>query len=197
MNNEQALIIFARKPEAGKVKTRLAATIGNGRALDIYIKLLAHTKATAAHVKCDNYVFLTEVEPNDFWGDFKIEIQEGETLGERMHNAFKLVFCKGYKGVVIIGSDCPYLTPAILQEGFDKLLIHDVVIGPTVDGGYYLLGMDKLYPKLFENKTWSTQLVYKQTINDLDVHQLSNYVLPTLIDVDEEKDIPAGWLINP
>ncbi len=191
---KNALIIFARKPEAGKVKTRLAKTIGNANTLQIYIKLLEHTRTVGKEMECDSFVFLTEPMNDDFWDGFFCELQHGETLGDKMQHAFELVFNKGYQHCVIIGSDCPGLDTKIVKKAFAFLALNDVAIGPAEDGGYYLLGMKKLIPAIFSEKDWSTAAVYQQTIKDLQNLQLSYKVLPVLNDVDEEKDVPEEWI---
>lgn len=190
----EALIIFVRKPELGKVKTRLAAQIGNEKALSIYKKLLEHTKVVAKKAACDTFVFCTETWEDHFWEGFYTGQQEGNDLGEKMQNAFSTLFKKKYKHVVIIGSDCPSLSANIIAEAFNALHNCNIVVGPAEDGGYYLLGMNALYPDIFRNKAWSTDLVFEQTINDVKALQLSYKVLPVLNDVDELKDVPAEWL---
>ncbi len=117
-----------------------------------------------------------------------------------MSHAFDQLFKKGYEKVVIIGSDCPGLTTNHMEEAFVSLDHHDVVIGPAHDGGYYLLGMKELHPKLFENKNWSTASVFNDTMTTINMLELSCHQLEKLTDVDEEKDIPQGWIqefLNP
>ena len=191
---DNALIIFARKPEVGKVKTRLAASIGNHRALDIYKLLLNHTRSVAKAANATTFIFVTETVTDDFWSSFPCELQKGENLGEKMQNAFELIFAKGYKKCVIIGSDCPELSTGIINNAFELLKDHAVVIGGANDGGYYLLGTKKLVPSLFQNKAWSTASVFENTIQDFINENLSYKQLPFLNDLDEEKDIPEGWL---
>lgn len=190
----KALIIFARKPVIGKVKTRLAASIGDEKALHIYLRLLKHTREIASQLKVDRFVFLTEPTEDAFWNGFFCEQQQGITLGEKMQHAFKLLFKKGYNQCVIIGSDCPYLEKEIIENAFNYLLNDDVVIGPADDGGYYLLGMKKLIPAIFKDKEWSTEKVLNQTIGDIKTLHLTYKILPVLSDVDEEKDVPKKWL---
>ena len=96
--------------------------------------------------------------------------------------------------MVIIGSDCPDLQPAHVQQAFSALVSHDVVIGPAADGGYYLLGMRHMHHALFQNKSWSTEKVFAETISDLDRVGLTYSVLPQLRDLDEAKDLPEDWL---
>lgn len=193
-NIKNALIIFARKPELGKVKTRLAATIGNNKALDIYTKLLMHTRAVAMKANAETFIFLTELTQDNFWDTFSCEVQIGYTLGDRMQHAFELIFKKNFHKCIIIGSDCPELSVEIVNRAFNELEKHDAVIGAAEDGGYYLLGTKHLIPALFKNKQWSTAKVFNQTILDFKNENLSYSTLPVLNDLDEEKDIPFEWL---
>ncbi len=186
-----ALIIFVRNPELGKVKTRLASTIGNEKALAIYRQLLDHTLAITKNIAAKKYVFYAgAIAKKDMWKEagYHQLLQKEADLGEKMFDAFKTLFSKNHNKVIIIGSDCIELTEAIIQEAFHQLNTNDVVIGPANDGGYYLLGMRKLCAELFENKQWSNDTVYQATINNFKELRLSNYVLPVLIDVDTEED---------
>lgn len=193
-NVKKGLIIFARKPVLGQVKTRLAATIGDLKALNIYKRLLTHTRSVASLSTCHGFAFLTEKDEDNFWNGFSCELQSGDSLGDRMHEAFDLLFRKGYHHCVIIGSDCPKLTKEIINSAFDNLETNDIVIGAAADGGYYLLGMKKLHSSLFKNKNWSTENVFIQTLIDIKKQGLTYHTMPVLNDVDEEKDIPAEWL---
>lgn len=188
---ENALIIFARNPIEGKVKTRLAATLGKDKALAIYLELLAHTSSITRSVTCDRFIFYADgITKKDVWDDqtfFKQE-QYGVELGERMSNAFNTIFKLGYKRVIIIGTDCFELTSQLIDHAFVNLKEHSVVIGPSFDGGYYLLGMNQLHSALFIGKEWSTDTVYASTIHDLSNQQISYHQLPTLSDIDTEAD---------
>jgi len=189
---KQALIIFVRNPEMGKVKTRLAKTIGNEKALQVYLRLLAHTHNITKELSCEKFIFYADtIHIADLWetNRFKKRTQKGDDLGERMRNAFKRLFAEGYTHIQIIGSDCYELTPEIILAGFEKGEDHDIVIGPTVDGGYYLLGMKAPFKDLFTNKRWSTDSVFTDTMEDIRTSAFSSYTLPVLRDVDEEKDI--------
>lgn len=190
---KQGLIVFVRKAELGKVKTRLAATIGDQKALHIYKELLQHSFEIANAIDADKFVFYhSEFENNDLWTAerfFKF-VQINNDLGKKMNHAFTSLFEKGYEKAVIIGSDCFELDATIVNEAFESLNYNDVVIGPAKDGGYYLLGMKKIHSFIFENKEWSTSTVYNDTMADFRNQQLSFYVLPVLTDVDTEKD----WL---
>ena len=194
---QDALIIFVRNPELGKVKTRLAATIGDVAALRIYNQLLVHTRNISEAVARDKFIFYAPaITEEDMWfgdGYFKCTQAAGD-LGYRMQEAFQHVFSKGYKKAVIIGSDCIELTPGIIEDAYLQLNQRDLVIGPAVDGGYYLLGMKTLYPELFANKKWSTDSVFAETIAAVKALGLTYAAMPLLNDVDEEKDVPAAWL---
>ena len=196
IQNKNAILLFTKNPELGKVKTRLAKTIGNERALEIYKKLLTHTQSIASPIDADKFVFYSDnINNDDQWSaaDYYKKLQFNGDLGQRMAAAFQEAFSLGYQSVCIIGSDCYELTSTIISEAFSKLADHDVVIGPTYDGGYYLLGMKLLYKPLFLNKSWSTDSVFSDTINDFDTLSLTSYRLIKLSDVDEEKDLPKHW----
>lgn len=192
-----ALIIFVRAPELGKVKTRLAASLGKKAALLIYQKLLQHTRDITDAVSADKFIFYAdEIASNDIWqrpGYFKMKQVNGD-LGQRMFNAFKYLFAKQYDKVCIIGSDCYELSSAIVEHAFQSLNKNDIVIGPATDGGYYLLGMNQLHSVLFADKTWSTDSVLSDTLEDLQRLKLTFAQLPELTDVDEAVDVPKEWL---
>lgn len=192
---KDALIIFVRKPELGKVKTRLAASVGDQRALEIYRHLLMHTKEVALGYACDKYVFATGDVMQDDWKEFFIEQQSIGDLGNKMSHAFEFLFQKKYHKVVIIGSDCLELNVDHIKQAFTQLGEKDVVIGPANDGGYYLLGMKKNHPEIFINKKWGDDSVFSDTVATINHLGLSIYTLENLNDVDEEKDLP-GHLRN-
>lgn len=188
---EYALIIFARNPVLGKVKTRLASTLGNEKALSVYQSLLTHTAVITSKLNCHKYVFYADgISKQDIWDDsiFLKTEQQGNDLGERMQQAFTSLFEKGYKKVLIIGTDCFELTETIIEMAFGSLDHYNAVIGPSADGGYYLLGMSGHYPFLFTDKSWSTDSVCRATIADLSAHHIPYYTLPVLHDIDTEAD---------
>ncbi len=198
MKNEALLMIFARNPVKGKVKTRLAADLGEEEALVVYKELLKHTKTVCEQVSVDKIVFYSDfIEMEDVWtgeGFFKVE-QHGEGLGERMRNAFFAAFEAGNSPVIIIGTDCFELTSAIISEAFEKLKESDVVVGPALDGGYYLLGMKKYLPQLFDGIQWSTATVCQETLNKC--HELNACVtkLSVLADIDTKEDLENSKMI--
>lgn len=188
---KKALIIFVKNPEPGKVKTRIAQTMGNEKAVAIYQQLLLHTKKETQLLDCDKFIFYADhIVTNDLWPTsvFHKRTQQGNGLGERMFHAFDELCKAGYEQVLIIGSDCMELNSSVIAEGFQQLNTNELVIGPTCDGGYYLLGMRWLIPALFNNKPWSTDQVFAETIADASKIGLRYFLLPTLSDIDTETD---------
>ena len=189
--NKEALIIFIKNPQPGKVKTRIAATTGDEKALEIYKHLLQYTCRITKDLPQDKWLFYSEfIDEKDSWSNdiYHKQIQSGDDLGQKMLNAFKFCFDKGYEKISIIGSDMMEISASTLHNAFAQLKKHDIVIGPAKDGGYYLLGMNKLHPILFQNKSWSTSTVMTDTLADSKKLGLTHYELPTLCDIDTEAD---------
>ncbi len=187
----QALIIFAKNPALGRVKTRLAQTIGDAAAYEAYLQMLAHTRTVARQVDCDRWVYYSDfVDDKDAWSspDFCKAVQVAGDLGHKMAEAFADLFRAGYERVLLVGTDILDLQPQHIHQAFRALEQHDFVLGPAVDGGYYLVGMRELQTSIFQNKTWSTPTVLSSTIED--IHQLNRTVqlVTELNDVDDEKD---------
>ena len=200
---KNALLIFIKTPVKGRVKTRLARTVGDEKALKIYLELSGITRKYAEmlrDVQC--YVFYSDhIDTTDDWPEshFIKLVQRGEDLGERMLHAFEQV-CKHHQKICIIGSDCPTLTNELLHQAFETLKTHDFVIGPSTDGGYYLLGLSDsgqrdskghAWAYLFEDMPWSTARVFAETRDRISRHGKTLAVLHELTDIDEEAD----WLM--
>ena len=188
---KEALIIFVKNPELGKVKTRLAATVGDEKALEVYKKLLEYTRQVTKNISQDKWVFYSDrIDYNDLWDNdhYHKDVQSGNDLGRKMLNAFKQCFDKGYETVCIIGSDMMEIDKLTIQKAFESLKVNDLVIGPAKDGGYYLLGMNKLHPTLFEGKKWSTGSVLNDTLSNVERQNLSYIKLETMNDIDTESD---------
>ncbi|WP_346880992.1 TIGR04282 family arsenosugar biosynthesis glycosyltransferase [uncultured Algibacter sp.] len=188
--SKNALIVFTRNPELGKCKTRLAKTVGDEAALNIYKYLLQHTANISKAVETNRFVFYSEnIIEDDIWDAkfFNKKLQKGIDLGERMLNAFNELINLGYTKVIIIGSDLYDLDAKTINEAYKTLDANDVVIGPAEDGGYYLLGMKTLHPNVFKNKVWGTDSVLKDTIKDLS--SISLKFLKTKNDIDTWEDI--------
>lgn len=196
--SKNLIITFTRNPELGKVKSRLAKGIGEASALKVYKLLLEHTKNVLLELDCDKAVYYSEkIRENDIWNPnlFSKHLQQGDNLGERMHNAFYQGFENGYENIIIVGSDLYDLNSEIINTAFNKLKTHDNVIGPAEDGGYYLLGMKTLHPSVFNIKKWGTKTVYKQTISKLNTNSV--YVLETLNDIDYVEDLEPYAIFKP
>lgn len=186
------LLIFVKNPCLGSVKTRLAKDIGNENALAVYEKLLLRTREVVVHLPLEKQVcYDSYIDLYDLWENeiFLKTVQQGNDLGKRMEWAFAEAFAEGCRRVVIIGSDCWELTPAILLEAFRALQEKDVVIGQAADGGYYLLGLSRHQPTLFQHKAWSTEKVFEQTMSDVISLRLTYSLLPVLSDIDTKEDL--------
>ena len=193
---KEGLIVFIRNPVLGKVKTRLAKTLGDERAFAIYQQLLAYTHQLTSKINGDKFLYYSdEVEQNDIWSNelFTKKVQQGGDLGERMGNAFIELFKAGYQKLIIIGSDCIELEGAMIEQAFKLLSDHKVVIGPSLDGGYYLMGMNEYIPALFTNKQWGTATVFKDSLYNLQAANINVAQLTILNDIDEEADLPLSW----
>jgi hypothetical protein len=187
---KNALIIFVRNPVLGKVKTRLAAGIGDEKALQVYQHLLQHTQSITKNLSVTKFVYYAdEINEDDVWNGFEKRKQQGNDLGERMLYAFEEIFETGFSKICIIGSDCFELTTGIIFDAFEKLDTADVIIGPVMDGGYYLLGTNRLIPEFFTNKTWSTATVFADTLKDAAALNIRVTQLPLMNDIDTEKDL--------
>ena len=188
----KVLLVFQKNPELGKVKTRLASSLGDEKALDIYLKLIGHTKKIIDPVYAEKQIWYSSwVENDDIWdlADYNKLTQRGEGLGNRMIYSFEFAFKDPDNNrVIIIGTDCAEITTAIIDDAFTELENHDFVIGPANDGGYYLLGMNAFYPEVFEKIEWSTSTVYASTIDRIKAIGKSVYTLPSLNDVDTIND---------
>lgn len=162
----------------------------------IYKALLEHTRKLTLPVDVTRFLFYSnEINHQDNWSaeDFRKEVQVDGDLGDRMKAAFAKAFEK-HERVLIIGSDCASLTTEIVEAGFAALEQHDFVLGPALDGGYYLLGMNKYTPALFEEIPWSTEVVAKITLERMKAMGKSCFQLEELSDIDFEEDWEKwGW----
>lgn len=184
------IIIFTKNPELGKAKTRLAASIGNQNALEIYKTLINHTQKAIQNVKAKKYVYYSEkITENDNWNTLHVgkKLQNGNDLGEKMKNAFEEGFAENFEKIVIIGTDLYNLEAKDIETTFDLLSNNDVVIGPATDGGYYLLGLKQIPENIFKNKKWSTNTVLSDTLKN--IQHLKYHLLQPKNDIDTLEDI--------
>jgi len=199
MTPSNALPIFIKNPEKGRVKTRLAQTVGDDMALKIYLALLEHTQKIALAIDANRLLFYSQfIDEEDQWSnaDFQKKMQASGDLGNRMMMAFRQALAQHQK-VVIIGSDCASLTIEIVEKAFELLEAVDYVVGPAKDGGYYLLGMKENSPALFEDMIWSTDQVFPTTIKRIKASNKKYALLPELSDIDYEEDWKTyGWELD-
>lgn len=187
--SEYGLIIFLRLPEKGKVKTRLAASIGEEAALEIYLQMVNITLEAASQVEAKIYLFYDGgLPPKDLQiKSYDYLLQQGNELGEKIFHAFEYVLSRHSKAI-IIGSDCPEISSNILLKSFQLLQYHDITLGPAFDGGYYLLGCKKLYPSLFHAIPWSQPSTMRETINRIEDLKLTYQLMDILSDIDTVED---------
>ena len=198
----RALLLFVKNPIPGKTKTRLAASVGNERALVMYDRLQRYTRDQAAALEgVTLYLHYSDHVPEeDLWpaDRFLKLVQRGEGLGQRMEAAFQHAFARGHERVCIIGSDCPGVTTELLGRAFAALETEEVVLGPALDGGYYLLGLRHLHPTLFRDMEWSTERVAEETLARAGAQGLGVGQLEVLRDVDHLEDWESyGWEVPP
>lgn len=199
-NAKSKLLIFSRYPVAGKAKTRLIPALGSDGAAQLHRNMTEHVINMARstyEINPENHygvtIHYTGADLKDFrvWlgPDLQYQGQSSGDLGQRMKNAFKDAFAHGSKNAIGIGTDVPNLSSAILQQAQENLDNHDLVLGPAVDGGYYLIGMNSYYPELFADIDWGTEHVYKQTREICTHLSLRIAELPILNDIDRPEDL--------
>jgi len=198
-----AIIVFARLPVKGKVKTRLAKELGIDFATSFYKVCAEHTFDEILELKNTGITpFLFFSEESEFdeiknWSGNKFRYfpQQGRDLGERMLNAFNKIFDAGYKNIIIVGTDAPGITAELINDALDHLKSYNCVIGPTDDGGYYLMGLNSSLDYLFKEMEWSTNSVFSKTLERLKQNNQSYYVMEKMNDIDTKKDLQK-WNSN-
>ena len=193
----ECLIIFTRYPEPGKTKTRLIPVLGADGAARFQRQMTQQTLAQVKELKAFRPLSVevhfaggNQQLMQDWLGSDIIYRQQSEgDLGRRMALAFKESFSAGMTGVVIIGTDCPDLNAQLMVKAFHALEQNDLVLGPALDGGYYLIGLRRLIPELFTGISWSTAEVLEQTIRIAQRLDLAIAFLPLLNDIDRPEDL--------
>lgn len=195
------VIIFARAPEAGRVKTRLAADVGAAAALDIYRWLGSRTLETVrAAPPCEVEVRYTPEDGRDAverWlgTGLIMHPQVGDDLGSRMHAAIADAIVEGAEEVIVVGTDCPGIDAVLIERAFDALGDADVVLGPALDGGYYLIGVRAAHEVVFDGIPWSSPDTLARTIDAATRAGLRTSLLTEHADVDTIDDW-RRWLGN-
>lgn len=195
--NDKAIIVFARLPVIGKVKTRLAKDLGIDFATSFYKVCAEHTFNEVLKLKRTGIApFLFCSEESEFdevrnWSKnkFRYFLQQGYDLGERMLNAFNTIINAGYRNIILVGTDSPGITAELMNDALDLLKKYKCVIGPSDDGGYYLIGFHSTVYDLFHGMEWSTDSVFSKTIERLKGENLSYFVMEEMIDIDTKEDL--------
>jgi len=189
----QYLIVFTRYPEPGKTKTRLIPALGEVGAAKLQRQMTEYTLSlvTISHLSTEVRFAGGDVQlMRDWLGSELIYQEQGEgELGVRMARSLSSAFQSGATQIVIIGTDCPSLNAEILTTAFHQLQQHDLVLGPAIDGGYYLIGLQRFIPELFVNIDWGTSQVLAQTVKIAQKLNLSIFYLPELADIDRPEDL--------
>lgn len=189
---KKEIILFCKEPILGKVKSRLAAAIGDERSLEIYKKLLEHTLDIIVSYGFNFTIFVAETLQTDFFNKYEGHIyrQEGELFGDRLYNALQLRL-KVSDQIVIVGSDCPGLEVEHLRLAQEYLTNHDMVIGPALDGGFYLLGIKSISCHIFQDIAWSSCIVRIQLLQNAHSNGLKTVELNLLTDIDTYEDLKS------
>ena len=194
---DNAIIVFARLPVKGKVKTRLAKEVGIDFATSFYKVCAEHTFDEILKLdRTDVAAYLFFSEESDYdevrnWtkNKFQYITQKGHGLGERMLNAFKTIFYAGFRNVILIGTDTPGISTELIYDSFSLLKKYECVIGPSDDGGYYLIGLKQTLFYLFNEMEWGTSEVLSKTIDRLKKNDQNYFIMEKMIDIDTKEDI--------
>lgn len=196
----RSLIVFAKEPIIGRVKTRLENKLSRETCLDLYKCFLKDILDTARIVDCDSRILAYEsagarpVYLENAGAGFIFHKQSGYDLGRRMDDAFRFARKRGAKATVIIGSDSPTLTGENIDDAYSALEKKDIVVGPCDDGGYYLIGLKEPSLELFSGIEWSRSGVLLKTLENIKTMGKSVSVLKEWYDIDDEKGL--GRLIS-
>jgi rSAM/selenodomain-associated transferase 1 len=192
--------IFVKFPFPGHVKTRLAKTLGKQFATGFYKLCAEHVFRETDNIsrECQKYIFYADDHSTSDvqrWVGQKFHClpQVNGDMGSRLKQAFRTMFAQGAKKAIVLASDVPDLAASMVNDGLCKLADHDIVLGPTHDGGYYLIGLNRLHDRLFDNIAWSTDKVFSQTMRAIDDLGWHTCVLPQLIDINTESDLNTWY----
>lgn len=192
------LILFTRYPMAGKAKTRLIPALGGEGAAQLQKKMTQHILGQGRAFR-EKYPE-AKIEIHHSGGNLSLlqawlgedlnYIPQGEgDLGKKMYFAFDMSFSEGAEKALIAGSDCPLLTPKIFEQAFQELDNHDLVLGPALDGGYYLIALKKAIREIFEDIVWGKEQVLASTLKKAESLKLKVKLLEEMSDVDYPEDL--------
>ena len=189
---KNALIIIAKSPESGEVKTRLKGALSDEERAALYTRLLDGTVSRMKGIAgADTFITYTPSDAGAYFERFNVKTfpqAEGD-LGARLYGGIEHAYAQGFDRMAIVGSDVPGLSSRIGSEAFKSLNEADITIGPSFDGGYYLIGMNRPIPELFQDIPWSTNQVLKATIKKARELGLTIELLDILDDVDTPEDL--------
>lgn len=196
MKHQSCILLFIKDPEPGDVKTRLAEKVGKDAAAKIYRCFVLDTLSKLTNLNIPITIFFdppSAAERISHWlgPQYSYQPQSGHDLGEKMKNAFAQSFDQGCDRLILIGSDIPDLPAEFIRQACEALESKDAVIGPTSDGGYYLIGFtkEKFIPQAFEQIEWSAPKTFEQTMQALNSHNLTTHILPQWHDIDTLTDL--------
>ncbi|WP_299553913.1 TIGR04282 family arsenosugar biosynthesis glycosyltransferase [Seonamhaeicola sp.] len=190
--NKALVIVFVKNIKLGKVKTRLAKTIGDQAAFEVYSELVKITEKALEHLTIDKRIYFSDAVVETKWHGLYKTVQKGHDLGARMKQAFQKGFEDGYERIVLIGSDLPDIKARHIENGLSALNDNNMVFGPAEDGGYYLIGMSEMHALVFENKPWSQSNLLKETLDELKANHITFSTLEPLNDIDTFEDLVAS-----
>jgi rSAM/selenodomain-associated transferase 1 len=197
MINNSALIIIAKYPEKGRVKTRIQG-LSDEQRTELYKKLLDLTMKKLSSIPgVDTFIAFAPDSAEDYFKRFRVKLiplHEGD-LGTGMYKAFNEVFSAGYQRAALVGADIPDLSSAIIMNAIDVLSSHDLVFGPAQDGGYYLVGMRTLIKEVFEDVPWSSDQTLEKSLDQSKKFKYSVGFTETLSDIDTIKDVKRAGLL--
>ena len=196
---EEAIFLFLRYPEPGQAKTRLIPELGAERAAEVYRRMAEQVAGVVRRFDRPGLLRVAYFSPADkareigewIGDDFHLVPQPNGDLGRRLEDAFVAGFRKGARRIVAIGTDCVELTDEILSEAFEALYLADAAIGPALDGGYYLVGLNRPCHSLFRGIPWSSDRTLRETLARLRGCGLNVRLLPPLTDIDSPEDLKA------
>lgn len=189
-----ALVVFAKPPIAGNVKTRLQSVLSAEEAAQLYRAFLADSVRQFGTMEQEVFVAFSEGPVPDVGEGLNVGLQRGADLAERLRNAFLDHFAAGRQRIVVVGTDHPSLPTEFVVKAFEALREPDsIVIGPSEDGGYYLVGMNEYFPIVFDDMTFSHHRVFEETVDRAASTRATLTILPMWYDVDTPRELPRLW----